>query len=399
MYLLSSKGAMNALSNNPEAMNAVSYHPSAQSWLFKYKLYHIPFWFAYNFVWWVLAVGNPVKAAGIIFFTPFFIKFIFYVVFQALAVYFNLYFLIPRYLEKGRYALYLFYLVLTIFSAAALIVPGYYLSALAAGKTMKDFYGAEGNCMYQFFGSALPSALASMTLAMSIKLAKNWIQTQRRHQLLEKEKLETELNFLKHQFNPHFLFNTINSIFFLIHKNPHMASASLAKFSDLLRYQLYECNDRQIFLSKEIACLENSIELERLRQNDNVEVTLSVNQNGGHAGHLGIAPFILMTFVENAFKHVSRDIERMNWIRIKLDLDGQRLTFSVANSTSAGSVGHVVHYGGIGLKNVQRRLDLIYPGQYGLQINNNITSFEIRLQMSLTELVVPQTMQETAAVI
>ncbi|WP_222597155.1 histidine kinase, partial [Chitinophaga pinensis] len=103
-------------------------------------------------------------------------------------------------------------------------------------KTMQEAYGITG-IVFSVSGNSIPSTLAAMTLAMSIKLGKNWLQTQRKQQMLEKEKLETELNFLKHQFNPHFLFNTINSIFFLIHKNPDMASASLAKFSELLRYQ------------------------------------------------------------------------------------------------------------------------------------------------------------------
>src|SRR5882724_12788308 len=271
-------------------MTAFSKNNLSESWIFRYKLYHIPFWFLYHFLWWSVAIGNPLKAADSLFFSPFFTKFIFYVIFQAIAVYFNLYFLIPRYLQKSRFTAYIIYLVITILCATLLIIPGYYLTAFISGKTTKELYG-QSSCWYQFFGSALPSTLASMTLAMSIKLAKNWISTQRRQQLLEKEKLETELSYLKYQFNPHFLFNTINSIFFLIHKNPNVASASLAKFSDLLRYQLYECNDKQILLSKEITCLENSIELEKLRQNDNVEVTLFMNQR--QAGRLGIAPFIL----------------------------------------------------------------------------------------------------------
>ncbi|HZE83746.1 MAG TPA: histidine kinase [Puia sp.] len=379
-------------------MNALPYKRSMQSWWFKYKLYHIPFWILYNYIWWVVAFGNPVKAANAILFSPFVVKFLFYVVFQALAVCFNLYFLIPGWLEKDRFTKYIIYLALTIICTATLILPGYYLSAVIAGKTMTELYGPQSNCIYQFFGAALPSTLASMTLAMSIKLTKNWLQTKKRQQLLEKEKLETELNFLKYQFNPHFLFNTINSIFFLIHKNPNVASASLAKFSDLLRYQLYECNDKQILLSKEITCLENSIELEKLRQNDNVEVTLFMNQR--QAGRLGIAPFILMTFVENAFKHVSKHTDKPNWIRVKLNIEEQLLDFSVANTVSAGALSEVVHYGGIGLKNVQRRLDLIYPEQYDLSIQSTSTHFEVRLRLQLSELgtaaTTPHSLQITA---
>ena len=375
-------------------MNALSYYPSKQNWLLRNKLHHIPFWALYHFIWWTVALGNPVKAATAIFLTPFILKFLFYVVFQALAVYFNLYYLIPKYLEKGRFTHYLIFLTLTIIGASLLIIPGYYLSAFVSGQTMQQAYGANGDCFYGYLGTSLPSTLAAMTLAMSIKLGKNWLQTQRKQQLLEKEKLETELNFLKHQFNPHFLFNTINSIFFLIHKNPDMASASLAKFSELLRYQLYECNDKQILLSKEISYMENSIGLEKLRQNDNVEVSLQMELEDSN--QWGIAPFILMTFVENAFKHVSKHADKPNWIRIHLEQDGERLDFSVSNSTSDVVTSDIVRYGGIGLKNVQRRLDLIYPGQYDLDIQHHNNNFDIRLQLRLTALELPHPLQKIA---
>lgn len=310
-------------------------------------------------------------------------------IFQAAAVYFNLYCLIPKYLEKGKYATYISLLLLTIGATACAIVGGYYLCAAVSGKTFEVLFGPGDYCFLHFFGNALPSTLASMTLAMSIKLTRSWLQTKRRQQLLEKEKLETELNFLKNQFNPHFLFNTINSIFFLIHKNPDVASASLAKFSELLRYQLYECNDKQIALGKEIGYLENSIELEKLRLNSNVEVSFDFQQQP--VSHLSIAPFILMTFVENAFKHVSKHTGAPNWIRIELQLHGPLLSFTVANSSAADEYSApIIDYGGIGLKNVQRRLDLVYPGQYELDILRDAGSFEIRLQLQLATARAPQ---------
>ncbi len=229
---------------------------------------------------------------------------------------------------------------------------------------------------------------------MSIKLTKNWIETKRHKQLLEKEKLETELNFLRYQFNPHFLFNTINSIFFLIHKNPDMASASLAKFSELLRYQLYECNDERILLSNEIAYVDNFIGLEKLRQNNNLEVSLDIHRHGNTS--FTIAPFVLMTFVENAFKHVSRDTDKPNWIRIRSTMTAGMLDFFIANSCSPFSSGDLIHYGGIGLKNVQRRLDLLYPGEYKLDIQNDANSFEVRLRLTLATATLPRRMQQTA---
>jgi len=356
-----------------------------QHWAIRYRLYHIPFWFLYNYLWWAITINSPSQAAWAIFFSPFATKFAFFVIFETLANYFNLYFLIPRYLEKGRFVVYTINLVITILLTATMIVLGYYLGAFFAGKQLADLYGKDNCSFYHLFiGSPLSSTMASITLGMSIKLAKNWIRTQQREQMLEKEKLETELNFLKYQFNPHFLFNTINSIFFLIHKNPDKASDSLAKFSDLLRYQLYECNDKQIPLSQEIIYMENTIELEKLRQNDNVEVSLNVKSG---ERNLGIAPFILMTFVENAFKHVSKHTDQLNWIRIHLDLQDRELSFSVSNSNSDNRIKDVVHYGGIGLKNVQRRLELLYPKQYNLKIESDRSCFEVNLRLQLAELI------------
>ncbi|WP_353721278.1 hypothetical protein [Dyadobacter sp. 676] len=106
--------------------------PRRAHWFFRYKLYHIPFWIVYHYIWWVVALGNPLKVVEALFTTSI-IKFFFYVILQALAVYFNLYFLIPRYLEKGKYAQFLVYLCLTILVTAAMIVPGYYLGGVGGG--------------------------------------------------------------------------------------------------------------------------------------------------------------------------------------------------------------------------------------------------------------------------
>lgn len=367
-------------------MNVPRISQPAENWFFRYKLYHLPFWFLYHYLWWAVSMGNAFKPASSLIVLPYAIKFSFYFIFQALAVYFNLYYLIPRYLEKSRFATYVGLLLLTMVATTLFIISGYYFSSYISGTSLAELYGGgnEAECFYRFLNNALPSTVASMTLAMSIKLAKNWIQTQRQQQALEKEKLETELKFLKNQFNPHFLFNTINSIFFLIHKNPDMASDALAKFSELLRYQLYECNDLQIPLHNEITYIENFIGLEKLRQNDNIDITLDLDRRDAHLW--GIAPFLLMIFVENAFKHVSKHSSEPNWIRIKLRLDDGKLNFGVSNSTSLFTTRDVIYYGGIGLKNVRRRLDLIYPEQYDIQIKEGSNRFEVRLSLSLSEL-------------
>lgn len=353
-----------------------------QNWFFKYKIYHIFFWCIYHYIWAVVNGGKPLEVLSFIFSSP---KFIFYVIFQAFAVYFNLYFLIPNYLERGKYKLYLLYLTLTIFCTASLIVSGYYLSAYMKQSTPLELYGHD-NFSYYFLTYTLPSTLTSMFLAMSIKLTKNWIQAKRREQLLEKEKLETELKFLRSQFNPHFLFNTINSIFVLIHKNPNMASEALAKFSDLLRYQLYECNEHEIPLRQELTYLENYIELEKLRQDSkNLQLTIHLNQQ--HTQDLTIAPFVLIPFIENAFKHVPQRKGQTNWITMKLGFDHHQLQFTIANNISAqeGISREIVPNRGIGLKNVQRRLNLIYPDEHELTIKQDEEQFHVKLNLNLHE--------------
>ncbi|RPE08065.1 GHKL domain-containing protein [Chitinophaga lutea] len=359
--------------------------PAARyNWFFRYKLYHLPFWFFYHLLWWTLTIGSVWAVLNNVLYTPYAIKFLFYVIFQAAGVYFNLYFLLPRLLEKGHYITYVVTVIATIICVGALIVPGYYVSSWMSGRSLQELYGVEpSNWRYFFQVNTLPSSAASMTLAMSVKLTKNWVQARNRTHELEKEKLETELKFLKSQFNPHFLFNTINSIFVLIHKNPDMASESLAKFSSLLRYQLYECNEHEIPLEQELAYLENFIELEKLRQEHNITTTVDID--GPPYTGCAIAPFILMPFMENAFKHVSQHKDAPNWISMRLRFSQQSLQLEVANSVASqpSASQQILPYGGIGLKNVQRRLDLVYPGHYGLEVRQEETVFRISLRLHL----------------
>ncbi|TAE30210.1 MAG: sensor histidine kinase [Cytophagales bacterium] len=356
-------------------------------WVIRYKLHHLPFWLVYHYVWWVVAIGNPGKVISTLLDLPYALKFSFYVFFQAGAVYINLYVLIPFYLTKQRYASYLATLLLVMLTASSCIVVGYYLSSYLSGRTLDALYGAgatrEG--FFRFFGTAFPSTVAAVTLVMSIKITKNWLQSRQRQQMLEAEKLTAELAFLRNQFNPHFLFNTINSIFFLIHKNPDEASVSLATFSDLLRYQLYECNEPLIPLGKEIAYVEGYIRLERLRQNANLRVQVDIDHT--QPDTLSIAPFMLLGFIENAFKHVSKHRDRPNWITIRLTVTGSELTVCVANSATLATEEEPPTHGGLGLPNVQRRLALLYGGRHELRIDRQPHLYTVMLRLTLTELI------------
>jgi hypothetical protein len=162
--------------------------PSKYGWFIRYKLYHLPFWFVYHVTWWTLTIGSLSAVFNNIFFSPYVVKFLFSLILQAAGVYFNLYFLIPKYLERGRYVPYMALLLLTILCTAALIVTGG-IMPLRNGRAKRFrncFKMSRDNYMHIFKVNSLPSTVASMTLAMSVKLAKNWIQAKQKEQRLKK---------------------------------------------------------------------------------------------------------------------------------------------------------------------------------------------------------------------
>ncbi len=350
-------------------------------WIIKYKLYHIPFWVVYHLMWLLINTDGLENSWNYLFGGKVPMKFLGYILFQAAGAYFNLYYLIPRFLSKGRYAIYFFGVVSTILLCTALITGGYYLNAYYSEYTFQDLFGRPpSDFFYIFSRMALPSTAASMTLAMSLKLAKNWLQTEREKLNLQKENLETELKYLKSQINPHFLFNTINSIYVLIHKNPDLATESLASFSDMLRYQLYECNDPFIPLGKELNFIEDFIKLESLRLYED-QTELSFDLPPSTEQHLQIAPFVLLPFVENAFKHVSKGKMQENFIRMKLVVCEQyEVHLEMENSKGKATAGGG---SGIGLNNVKRRLELLYPEKHELQITEEEGIFKVKLKLVL----------------
>ncbi|MEM6628765.1 MAG: histidine kinase [Bacteroidota bacterium] len=351
------------------------------SWLYRYKIYHIPFWFFYHLVWLVIHTGSLENSWTYLFGDELPVKFFGYIIFQATGAYFNLYFLIPRYLSKGRYTLYVILLILSILVCSALVSMGYYVHAYLSEKTLAELFGrGPSEFMYFFSQLALPSTAASMTLAMSVKLAKNWMNTEREKLSLQKENLETELKYLKSQINPHFLFNTINSIYVLIHKNPDLASEALASFSDMLRYQLYECNDPLIPLRKELNFIEDFVELQSLRlHEDQTELCFDIHQQVDQS--IQIAPFLILPFVENAFKHVSKGKKTANFIRMRLAMCPEKVIHMEIENSNGQDNSKISS--GIGLKNVKRRLELLYPDKHQLVISEHKKIFTVNLKLAL----------------
>src|SRR5687768_13498875 len=193
------------------------------------------------------------------------------------------------------------------------------------------------------------------------------------------EKAETELKFLKSQINPHFLFNSLNSIYFLIDKQNTEARKTLLQFSDLLRYQLYDCNAETIEIEKEISYLKDYIRLQQLRRDNQYQVNVAINED---VRGFRIVPLLLIPFVENAFKHISHHTKEKNYVDVQLLRSNGTFTFLVENSREDQTKTSEPP-GGIGLKNVQRRLELLYADQYKLDILQNETTFRVALHLNV----------------
>lgn len=290
----------------------------------------------------------------------------------ALMVYLTNSLLIPRLLYRKRYLLFVLLFVAIVFSFS---IGKMYLEA-AVLNTSFDIWD---RFKVRVYDNVIPHFLLVSTGA-AIKLLADYARAQRHLGELAKEKAETELNFLKSQINPHFLFNSLNTIYFLIDKQNTEARTTLLQMADLLRYQLYECNSNTIEIEKEVNYLQDYVRLQELRKDNQYEVGIEV---GEQVKGFRITPLLLIPFVENAFKHISHYSHEKNFIRVQLQRQNGTLTFIVENSKD-DQQRSTEPRGGIGLTNVKRRLELLYPGKHNLQIQNNEHTFKIELNLHLS---------------
>lgn len=334
----------------------------------KYKLDHVLFWlvtilfhcFLKSIIW--------TKAGPIHFILEIIIR-------NGLLIavcYLNILFLFPAYFKKGSYT---FYFIGIVFSLLAYTVLKNIHDVWLYGYVIND--EAKRN----FFSPSyynFSTALFYVAFTLTLELSKRWYMQQQVLQKIQVEKLNTELEYLKAQMNPHFLFNSLNSIHFQIDKTNTAARTSLQKFSAMLRYQLYECNADKVPIEKEITYLQHYVDMQRLRKNDMYNIRF---QTSPQVSNFSIAPLLLLPFIENSFKHLSSHTAQSNYVHIELSKENEIFCFSVTNSKDAGE--KVYEEGGIGLKNVKRRLELLYNGKHLLQIDNANTSFSVQLQIEL----------------
>nr|WP_255518902.1 MULTISPECIES: histidine kinase [unclassified Aquimarina] len=203
-------------------------------------------------------------------------------------------------------------------------------------------------------------------------------------QALEKEKISAELQLMQSQINPHFMFNALNNLLAISERSENTETSSgITKLSDLLRFMIYDTQAEQVLLSKEIEFIENYIALQKLKYSteDPFEISLITETNDEDPK---IAPTLLIPFVENAFKH-GLDIQTKSFIHIKLEFKDNLLHFEVKNSKHhLKKTEFEKKYSGIGLENVKKRLNLIYPNQYNLDIKEDEHIFYVLLKINLT---------------
>ena len=217
-------------------------------------------------------------------------------------------------------------------------------------------------------------------VAIAIKFYKRWSETNYREQKVLKEKVEVEMQMLRTQINPHFLFNTLNSIYVLAMKNSDQTANTVMKLSDILDYILYKIDTPKIPVTTEIQIIENYIELEKIRFANRVD--LDFNTDIKSKG-IEIPPMLIIPFIENAFKHgVAKSLEK-SWIKVSIEENGHLMNIAVSNSK--GKQQTKSESGGIGLANVKKRLDILFHDNYKLDISETINTFDVFLAIPINQ--------------
>ena len=295
------------------------------------------------------------------------------VAFFAIMVYLNIYLLFPYYLAKKNLLVHL----ISIAVAAILITPIKTLTFYLTSSSYAD--------MQVYFLNNQPSIFLStffIGIASTIyNIMNDWLLTQREKKELQAQTLQSELKFLKSQINPHFLFNTLNSLYALTLKKSDQAPEIVLKLSEMMRYMLYECNVPQVPLQKEVNYLHNYLELEKLRQGKRMKIDFSVI---GEPKEQRLAPLMFIPFIENCFKHGINNQITEGFVNMVLHIKPDSVKMEIENSraplrpsTSSKKSG------GIGLVNVRRRLNLLYPAKHKLQISENPNTYKVELLLEL----------------
>ena len=290
--------------------------------------------------------------------------------FTMLVVYSINYLFLPLFLKQKRYLL----LGLLIFLILLLEPP---LPRLLVMRISGEEINFKNFLDYNLLPFYFETGLITF-IAFSIKLFKERNREQDEKNQLEKQKLQAELDALKGQLNAHFLFNTLNNLYGLAKKKSEHAPAGILMLSDMLHFVLYECTQPAYPLQKELDFINNYIELEKLRYGERLKIE---KEEDLQHSEIRIAPLLLFPFVENSFKHGASKKKDKVWIRIRVTSTAQDLKFEVENNRYLEPSKDSRETGGLGLENVQKRLDILYPGQHSLSIKSDDSTFSVCLNI------------------
>ncbi|XZF14517.1 sensor histidine kinase [Chitinophagaceae bacterium MMS25-I14] len=297
-----------------------------------------------------------------------------YLIFIAANFYLNIYYAIPVFLYRKKYGRYATVLLAGIAIAALLRVPlATYLNQhyFLVGKPQPGFS--------KLFTDSLLNIFIWVICMVAVKLIADRFRFQQHVDEMAQQKEQAELDFLNAQLNPHFLFNSINSIYGHIDKSNTTARNMLLTFSDMLRYQLYDCNNNVISIEKEINYIRNYVALQKVRKDDSLVTELNIADN---VHSFSIAPLLFIAFIENSFKYAGTGEETENKVVVTLKKENDVLHFSCYNTKEPGFVNHIEHKG-IGIANATRRLALIYPGRHELNIRDEEHFYEVHLKIQI----------------
>lgn len=285
----------------------------------------------------------------------------------AVVAFYAMYFYGYKYFEKGKYVVYAFYCIGVAVLNTAFFYPFFmlFLTPDITGLTLIDI-------LPPFYGTLILANCGSLLRGFI-----NWISLANERNELEKRSLQHELESLRSQMNPHFLFNTLNNIDSLIFSAPQKASETLLKLSEILRYMLYDTKDKNAQLQNEIEHIENIIALQQLRFTNADYVKFS---NSGCYENINIAPLLFTPFIENAFKF-AYNAEQVPVIEIEISCNEKKIQFRCKNTYNPDKITHNKDVGGIGLKNIKRRLELLYPYSHTLEITDKMNTFEVKLSL------------------
>ena len=289
-------------------------------------------------------------------------------------IYVNAYVLVPRFLLKGRLLLYL----ITVFALILVsIVTLGSLQTLFDDTRFEDLPSSQSVIWLNILSSTISTGLL-VAGSSAMMLFKHWISNNQRVSELEAATLQSELKFLKSQINPHFLFNMLNNVYVLIRKGRDEAADVLFKLEDLLRYQFNDSAQDRIQLSSDIRFMSDFLNLEKIRR-DKFNYTISKE---GDINSVWLPPLLFIPFVENVVKH-NTDGENASFVYLSFNVQDNRLTFRCENSKPAEEEEKGNRIGGLSLKNIRRRLDLLYPGSHSLEIIEDKHSYIVNLHLDL----------------